>query len=255
MLADAMLVTAEVGAALDRLGVRYVVGGSLATSIYGIPRATQDVDVIAEIGVAHAEPLARELGAAFYADADMIADAARRRASCNVIHLATMFKADLFVATRDAWVQEELGRGRREQLMPDDPRTVSIATPEDALLHKLVWFRMGGETSERQWRDVLRGPGGPGRDAGRRVPRPMGGSPHRDGPAFARASRRSRMEDIQGVTCLGGGHPGLPPTVRHVPARWAEAGQQQARASVPPWPPSTPGRQFLFGSGLKIAQP
>jgi hypothetical protein len=39
--------------------------------------------------------------------------------------------------------------------MPDDPRTVCIATPEDALLHKLVWFRMGGETSERQWRDVL----------------------------------------------------------------------------------------------------
>jgi hypothetical protein len=90
MLADAILVTTEVGAALDRLGVRYVVGGSLATSIYGIPRATQDVDVIAEIGVKHAAPLARELGTAFYADADMIADAARRSASCNVIHLATM---------------------------------------------------------------------------------------------------------------------------------------------------------------------
>lgn len=97
--------------------------------------ARSHVDVIAELGASQAIPLSRELGAGFYADADRVADAARRQATCNVIHLATMFKADTFVATRDPWVREALQRGRREQLSLDDPRTVSVATPEDVLLH------------------------------------------------------------------------------------------------------------------------
>jgi hypothetical protein len=67
-----------------------------------------------------------------------------------------MFKADVFVAGRDSWTREELKRGRIEQFEIAE-RTVAIrfASPEDTLLHKLVWYKLGNEISERQWRDVI----------------------------------------------------------------------------------------------------
>src|SRR5690606_8640426 len=104
----------------------------------------------------HAEPLARLLRSDFYVDVDMILDAVRRRASFNVIHLATMFKADVFVMKGDSWSREEMQRARAEELTgPQGPLTIRFASPEDPLLHKLVWYRLGNEISDRQWGDIL----------------------------------------------------------------------------------------------------
>ena len=140
MLAEPILVVARVAQAFDALGVSYVVGGSLASSVYGIPRATQDVDLVADLKEPDAERLVQLLSTDFYIDADMIREAIGRRASFNVIHLATMFKADVFVLKRDAWSREEMSRAREERLDgPDGPVTIRFASPEDTLLHKLVW--------------------------------------------------------------------------------------------------------------------
>lgn len=156
MLSEPILVVAQIVNAFDTLGVEYVVGGSLASSVYGIPRATQDVDLVAKMNAAHAEPLARLLRSDFYVDVDMILDAVRRRASFNVIHLATMFKADVFVMKGDPWSREEMQRARAEELTgPQGPLTIRFASPEDTLLHKLVWYRLGNEISDRQWGDIL----------------------------------------------------------------------------------------------------
>jgi len=156
MLSEPLLVVARIAAAFDDLSVRYVVGGSLASSVYGIPRATQDVDLVADLRLEHAAPLAASLRKEFYVDADMIADAIRRRASFNVVHLGTMFKADIFVPGRDSWTLEELRRARVEQFdIEENSVAIRFASPEDVLLHKLVWFKLGNEISERQWRDVL----------------------------------------------------------------------------------------------------
>ena len=156
MLSEPILVVAQIVNAFDTLGVEYVVGGSLASSVYGIPRASQDVDLVAKMNAAHAEPLARLLRSDFYVDVDMILDAVRRRASFNVIHLATMFKADVFVMKGDSWSREEMQRARAEELTgPQGPLTIRFASPEDTLLHKLVWYRLGNEISDRQWGDIL----------------------------------------------------------------------------------------------------
>ena len=156
MLSEPLLVVARIATAFESLSVPYIVGGSLASSVYGIPRATQDVDLVAVLSLDHVEPLTVALAGEFYVDGDMIADAIKRRASFNVVHLATMFKADVFVPGRDSWTLEELKRGRTEQFDVES-RAVSIrfASPEDTLLHKLVWYKLGNEISERQWRDVL----------------------------------------------------------------------------------------------------
>lgn len=156
MLAEPLVVVAHLAATLDAVGIPYVVGGSLASSVYGIPRATQDVDLVADMKAEHAEPLAGLLGQDFYVDVDMILDAVERRASFNVIHLATMFKADVFVMKGDSWSREEMRRARVEQFdVPDGKVTVRFASPEDTLLHKLVWYRLGNEISDRQWNDIL----------------------------------------------------------------------------------------------------
>lgn len=92
----------------------------------------------------------------FYVDADMIRDAIQRRASFNVVHLATMFKADVFILQGDSWSREEMKRARTEELdLPEGKVSIRFASPEDTLLHKLIWYKLGNQISDRQWGDIL----------------------------------------------------------------------------------------------------
>jgi hypothetical protein len=142
--------------ALDGLRVRYYVGGSVASSVHGVPRASIDADVVAELVAGHVGPLAARLGVFFYLDEDRMRDAVERRLSFNVIHLATMFKVDVFVSKGRPFDVEAVGRAELEALgeSPEAPRA-RIASAEDTLLAKLEWYRRGNESSERQWSDVL----------------------------------------------------------------------------------------------------
>jgi len=138
--------------ALAGLGVRHFVAGSIASSAHGVPRASIDADVVAELQPGHEATLIGALASAYYVPVQRVADAIRQRASFNVIHLATMVKVDVFVAHGEA-DQASLGRVVRARL--DDGTEVPICSAEDSLLAKLTWYRRGGETSERQWTDVL----------------------------------------------------------------------------------------------------
>jgi hypothetical protein len=153
--AEAIRITLLVTIELERLGVPYVVAGSLASSLHGLPRSTADVDIVAALRVEHASLLATALGESFYVDADMIRDAVIRRSEFNVIHLATMFKVDIFVPALDAVSRGELARGTAVLVDAAQGRTLRVASPEDTVVQKLSWYRRGGEISERQWRDVI----------------------------------------------------------------------------------------------------
>jgi hypothetical protein len=156
MLAEPLLVVARVARVLDELGVPYLIGGSLASSTFGVPRATQDVDVVADLRQKHVEALVAELRPEFYIDAGMVRDAIRRRSSFNVIHLATAYKVDVFLVQSSPWARHELGRRRREQIGDgEDAVALEFSSPEDIILHKLDWYRQGGGVSDRQWGDVL----------------------------------------------------------------------------------------------------
>ena len=148
-------VTLRVARALERLGLRYLIGGSLASSLHGFPRSTNDADLLAEIPGARVDQLVAELAQDFYVDGDMIRDAIRRGASFNLIHLSTMFKVDVFVLTRDPLLQEEMRRRSEHALQPDSPERAWFASAEDTVLHKLDWYKKGGCTSERQWQDLI----------------------------------------------------------------------------------------------------
>jgi hypothetical protein len=144
--AEPIIVMLRVAAELERLGVEYLVGGSLASSVHGLPRTTQDVDMVASIAGRHVRDLVSALEQEFYIDAEMISDAIRRRASFNIIHLATMLKVDIFVLGGDALGQEEMKRG---VLVPLRDTKIWFASPEDIVLQKLDWYRKGHGISER----------------------------------------------------------------------------------------------------------
>ncbi len=155
-MADAVAVAQAVAEALEKLGIIYWIGGSMASSIYGTPRSTQDVDFVAELKEEQVDALVDALKDEFYIDGEAVRRAIRTRRSFNVIHLDTMYKADIFVLGADRHAQEEKERRRKERLgsEPDAP-TAYFCSAEDIILQKLVWYRKGGNISDRQWNDVL----------------------------------------------------------------------------------------------------
>jgi hypothetical protein len=154
-LAEPVQITQLVTEVLERLGIPYLVGGSLASSLHGTPRATQDADLVVDLKPHQVMQLVKTLGPAFHVDADMIREAIRDRSSFNVIHLATMFKVDLFLLKDDPLSQAEMARRERYQISEDPQQAFFVASAEDTILQKLQWFQIGGEVSDRQWNDVI----------------------------------------------------------------------------------------------------
>jgi hypothetical protein len=145
----------EVLAALTRLGVPHAVGGSLASSVRGVYRATADVDIVAGVRPDDAGRLVAELGRAWYGDPDEIRRSIGARRSFNLIHIPTSSKIDIFPRCTP-FHEAQLRRATNEAFeYMGSPVECPVATAEDILLAKLRWYRDGGEVSQRQWSDVL----------------------------------------------------------------------------------------------------
>ena len=151
-LPDPFAALRRVTAALEQLGVRYLVCGSMASSHHGEPRSTHDIDLVADLRPEDIEPLRACLGAGFHADDLAMRDAVSSRTMFNVIDRSSGIKVDVILLRDRPFSRTELARGV-PMLLPDG-LSVRVATAEDTLLAKLEWYRKGGEVSDRQWRDV-----------------------------------------------------------------------------------------------------
>ena len=151
---DIYIATMPIVEALEELGVTYHIGGSVASSMNGIPRLTIDIDLVADLKLMHVRSLVKQLENTYYIDADAVRDAIRRRSSFNAIHLDTMLKVDVFIPKARLCDQEELHRTQLKSLMKDT-RAFYVASPEGTILNKLEWYKMGGGVSDRQWNDIL----------------------------------------------------------------------------------------------------
>ena len=154
-LASPIRITRLVAEIFDKLNIPYMVGGSLASSVHGIPRATQDIDIVADIKPVQVDSLVKAFEGEFYIDADMVQDAIKYRSSFNIIYLETMFKVDIFVLKNDLASQDEMNRRQPYQASEDSQSVFFISSAEDIIIQKLHWFQLGGKTSERQWNDIL----------------------------------------------------------------------------------------------------
>jgi hypothetical protein len=152
---EAIRVALRVIAVLEELGVEYHVGGSYASSIHGIPRQTQDIDLVVDLPFSAARAFVARLSDDFYVDEVNVRKAIREKRSFNLVHLASGFKVDLFVRGEDPFDLEEFARHSPELIQSKPERRVFIKSAEDTLLRKLQWYRQGGQVSDRQWEDIL----------------------------------------------------------------------------------------------------
>ncbi len=139
---------------LEAAGLPHLVGGSVASSAFGEPRATADCDVVVGLPLARLDELVRSLGPDWYVPRDSAVRAIEARSSFNVLHLPTSSKIDVFVARGTEFDREQLAR-RVSRPLVRGGQPVWLASPESIVLAKLDWFRKGGGLSDRQWRDVL----------------------------------------------------------------------------------------------------
>jgi hypothetical protein len=155
MLPEPITVTLRVANVLQSLGIPYFIGGSMATAVHGMARATLDADIIADMKPHQVERFTQALGGDFFADSEAIGEAVRVQGTFNVIHLATMFKVDIFVRGAQPFDQAQFRRRMLAELGSEPGHQAYVASPEDNILAKLVWYRLGGEVSDRQWRDIV----------------------------------------------------------------------------------------------------
>jgi len=141
-------------AALERAGIRYAIGGSWASTAFGEPRFTNDIDILGEFTQENVKTFLSYLPDSFYFDVEDALNAIQYGRSFNAIYMPMAFKFDLFPAAAFAIGMEELNRAVYLSGTGLTEAPAPFVTPEDILLAKLCWFRSGGEISEVQWRDI-----------------------------------------------------------------------------------------------------
>lgn len=149
---DPLATAALLAGLLEHLGIPYVIGGSVASSVLGEPRSTLDLDLMIDADEERVRALVEALREEFYVDLDDALAAVRGLSSFNAIRYDSVMKVDFFIA-------EPLGcrqilRRRAIRVRADLP-ALYFYSVEDLILRKLLWFRLGGGVSERQWRDVV----------------------------------------------------------------------------------------------------
>ncbi len=149
---DVLTIVAQ---ALDSLNIRYAVVGSIASSIHGDPRSTNDIDIVADLREGHVTAFRDLLDAEFFVDLAMVDDATARRASFNVIHRFSPYKVDVFVAGVGTLDTLQLAHATAIPLTDDASTHIQVASAMDTVLAKLVWRQRGNEVSDRQWRDIV----------------------------------------------------------------------------------------------------
>ncbi len=147
-------VAVRVARVLQQLGIRYLIGGSVASSLLGEPRATNDIDILVDLSEGQISELIAGLGPDFSVDEEALLEAVRTRRSWNIFYLPLVTKVDLFIKRTDPFDDSELAR-RRFVPIGEKGDGLFVASPEDIVLRKLAWYRAGDEVADSQWRDVL----------------------------------------------------------------------------------------------------
>jgi nucleotidyltransferase AbiEii toxin of type IV toxin-antitoxin system len=141
-----------VATVLDGLGVPYLVVGSTASTIYGEPRFTNDVDVVLDLRPDQVDAFCAAFPSPeFYLSQAAVESAVRKRFQFNIIHPSSGFKVDCILATNDPF--DESRFRRRLRIPSGGANEISVATAEDVIIKKLEYFRLG--ESEKHIRDIM----------------------------------------------------------------------------------------------------
>jgi hypothetical protein len=138
---------------LNRIGVPYMLTGSLASSLHGEPRSTHDIDLVIAIEPAVVPLLVEAFPLPdYYLDQDAILRAIETKSMFNLIDAREGGKVDFWLLTDDAFDRSRFSRRQTESFLG---LQIDVSSPEDTILAKLNWARLSGG-SEKQFTDALR---------------------------------------------------------------------------------------------------
>lgn len=140
---------------LEKLNIAYAIGGSVASSIYGQVRFTQDADISVAAFGNQIDTFCKAVESRFYVSSQAVKQAHANASSFNVIYLDTAFKIDVFIVSDDPFKRQVLMRRKKVALEENSDRMYDFVSPEDIVLLKLQWYMAGGLISEKQWGDIL----------------------------------------------------------------------------------------------------
>lgn len=155
MTTEPIQVTLLITNILENLQIPYFIGGSMATAVHGVARSTMDVDLIIDMKPHQIAGFMDALGKEFYADEEIIRDSLEHGIGFNLVHNDSMFKVDMIPERNRAFDQSQFKRREKILLSEKSDENVYFASPEDNILAKLECYQLGGETSDRQWNDIL----------------------------------------------------------------------------------------------------
>jgi hypothetical protein len=138
----------------ESLGIRYYLSGSIACSVYGLPRGAQDIDVVADIQTEHVSALVKHLQGAYTINAQALRDAIAQRNAFSLLHLSSLVKVDVMLPSGTPFDSLVLQRARQLSLI-EGYQPIWIASPEEVVLMRLEWYRDRGATADDQWNDML----------------------------------------------------------------------------------------------------
>lgn len=144
----------QVARILDDLDIPYALGGSMASSLFGEPRSTVDVDIAILLTTDQEGALLERAAAEFYVPFEAAHVAVRTHSSFNLVDIPNALKVDLFVLGNGLLDRMQIER-RIAVMIPGAEGSVWVTSPEVQVLRKLDWYRAGGASSDRQWRDVV----------------------------------------------------------------------------------------------------
>ena len=148
-------VLAECTGIFKSLGISYAIGGSMASSVYGKVRFTQDADITVEPFDGKAEDFYQAFKSSFYISKQAIYQALKTRSSFNIIHLESAFKIDVFVTKNTDYEKNLISRSKNLKIPEIRGNVLCFLSPEDIILMKLCWYRDGDCSSQKQWDDVI----------------------------------------------------------------------------------------------------
>ena len=141
-------------AALDSLGLRYAVTGGVASITYGNPRTTNDIDFVLDIppGLPRiADRICKAFEDDFYISLAVCQEALEHKTMFQALDKENFYQVDLHVS---GLVPNQFDRTRLQSLATGTQ--IPMVSPEDAILSKLVWIKMGSGRSKQDVVAMLR---------------------------------------------------------------------------------------------------
>ncbi|MEQ1632415.1 MAG: hypothetical protein ABL997_08585 [Planctomycetota bacterium] len=151
---DAIAAATSLARSFEQFQVRYVLGGSMASTSYGEPRSTLDADFAADLNLSHFEAWADEVEKDFLFDREWARAEVASRGSFQLLHRTSLVRVDVFVPAwtgLDLWKWEQ----RKRLVLGAGGQAIDVTSAEGIVLQKLRWYEAGGRSSDRQWRDVV----------------------------------------------------------------------------------------------------